>query len=142
MADKSAYLENQDDQISAQKRAEQGGSGVASVLTIVATAAAVVLARRKIKLSQAFSESVKELGRSGEYLSRYAISEAALGGSNSQIKKFIEEAKIEKTWTPKKNYNKFEKNLSCDKILEKRNWNTFYKRRNRSWETYCNFLWK
>lgn len=41
--------------------------------------------------------------------------------------KFKEEKKIEKNWNPKKSYNKYKQNLSCDEILERRGWDILSK---------------
>lgn len=86
MADKSKYLENQDDQISAQKRAEQNRKRIATAAVTVAGVAAFILARKKIDLSKTFATQSKALGKSGntfEGLDRFAISEIEAGSTGT-----------------------------------------------------------
>ena len=93
MADKSVYLENQDDQISAQKRAEQRRRGIAAAAVTVAGVAAFVLARKKIDLSKAFSSQAKSLGRETfEGLDRFVISEIP-GSTTSTISSMVRDFK-------------------------------------------------
>lgn len=76
MADKSVYLNNNEEQISAQKRDEQRrGQNFASVIGMVGGAAAFMLIRRKVNLARAFSAEVKTIGNIAGKFDRYAISE-------------------------------------------------------------------
>lgn len=80
MADRQAYLNNEDDQISAQKRIESTKNAVLGTAATIGIIAGAVVARRKIKLSEAFSDSIRSLGRAGSDYDRYLLSEAASSG--------------------------------------------------------------
>jgi hypothetical protein len=91
MADRQVYLDNTDDQISAQKRQEEGrgGSGVYTVAKVVGALAAFMIARRKLNLSRAFSSEIKAtgvaLGPEASRFGRYEIVEMLKDKSANQI---------------------------------------------------------
>jgi hypothetical protein len=88
MADRSTYLNNTDDQISAQKRMEQQGRAVVNTVGTLGAIAAFIIGSRKISLARAFSSDVREAERhlSSQY-SRFMITEIA-GQSDTAINKF------------------------------------------------------
>ena len=88
MADRSVYLNNEDDQISAQKRLEQRGAGIVEAGLTAGAVATFILARRKVNLARAFSAEVKSVeGALGVQYNRYLITEIA-GKSDASITRF------------------------------------------------------
>jgi len=81
MADREVYLNNTDDQISQQKRSEQQGKAVLTVGATITGLAAILIAKRKLALSRAFSTEVRTLGSSAAHLTRYGITEIARSAS-------------------------------------------------------------
>jgi hypothetical protein len=93
MADRQMYLENNDDQISAQKRMEQQGTGVLTASLAVAGLVAITLAKKKINLSKAFSSEIRSIRQASGTLSKYVISDVMKSGSIRKISEYKKWAK-------------------------------------------------
>lgn len=69
------YLNNQEDQISSQKRLDESGKGIFGAIAVAGTITGLVLLRRKIALSRIFSGYAKSVGEKTAVggLSKYII---------------------------------------------------------------------
>ena len=85
MADRSVYLDNQDEQISGQKRLEMTGRGVASVAATVGATALFILGKRKVNLSRAISAEIRDIRGAAAGLDRYLVTKYMSSKSAGRI---------------------------------------------------------